>query len=358
MSEIKTPQTSIKEDEITLKELILKIKEFYFEVLLYWKLAVLIILPFTIYFLFKALTTPTTYSAELTFMLNEDEGGSGNSALAILSQFGFGGGQSTINLEKLIELSKSRKIIHKVLFERIVINSHEDFIANHLIKVYDYHKRWKDSSLEGFNFEHDSIVIFDQKQNRALKALYSRFLGNSKIPGLLSSNIDDDTGILTLRIKSESEQLSLEIVKAVFNHLSQYYVDKSIEKQKATYDIVKIKSDSLKISLASKESALAKYKDSNRAIWSKSAVLKEQQLLRDIQVLNLMYAESLKNLEIADFSLKSKTPFIQVIDLPFSPISPQKSSYLISLITGTLMGSFIAIGFIVGRKIIRDELDK
>ena len=45
-------QNYLEEDEITLKELILKIKEFFQEVLKNWILAVLITVPFVLYFFY------------------------------------------------------------------------------------------------------------------------------------------------------------------------------------------------------------------------------------------------------------------------------------------------------------------
>jgi len=74
----------IEEDEITLKELILKIKEFFWEVVRNWKWVVLIVIPFVTFFMYKAVSTPVTYEAELTFMVNEDDGGGMGGVSAIL----------------------------------------------------------------------------------------------------------------------------------------------------------------------------------------------------------------------------------------------------------------------------------
>ena len=68
-------QNYLEEDEITLKELILKVKEFFQEVLKNWLLVVLITLPFVLYFFYQAYKMPITYTSELTFMMNDDEGG-------------------------------------------------------------------------------------------------------------------------------------------------------------------------------------------------------------------------------------------------------------------------------------------
>ncbi|MDG1434802.1 MAG: hypothetical protein P8Q41_12365, partial [Saprospiraceae bacterium] len=68
-------QNYIEEDEITLKELIIKVQEFFQEVLKNWRLVILITIPFVLYFFYQTYKTPITYTSELTFMMNDDEGG-------------------------------------------------------------------------------------------------------------------------------------------------------------------------------------------------------------------------------------------------------------------------------------------
>ena len=60
-----------------------------------------------------------------------------------------------------------------------------------------------------------------------------------------------------------------------------------------------------------------------------------------------MYGESIKNLEIADFSLKNKTPFIQIIDRPFAPLTPIFKSKLMAIIKGGFLGGFLGITFLL-----------
>ena len=73
----------IDNDEISLKELILSLIEFYKEIIKNWKWLVTIPIPLIGYMLYKTYTLPTTFEAELTFMMNDDKGsGGGLSGLA------------------------------------------------------------------------------------------------------------------------------------------------------------------------------------------------------------------------------------------------------------------------------------
>jgi len=103
---------------------------------------------------------------------------------------------------------------------------------------------------------------------------------------------------------------------------------------------------------------LLKLQDSQRNTTLKQFKTKELELQRELQASTFAYGEAMKQREVTDFALKSKTPFIQSIDKPLPPLSPNKnfSTYLSRLIFGGFIGTFLAIAFIVGRKVIRDTM--
>ncbi len=352
-----------EEKGLTLQELFLIIKVYYQEIIKSWKLVGGIIIIVVSLFVLRALLTPVVYPAQLTFMVNEEEGGGIGGAMVILSQFGFGGGSGggKYNLEKIIELSKTMRILHLVLFDTLELDGQSDFLANHIIDLYDLHDEWSDSKeerLHNFKFTDNKVEEFDRVANGAMKALQGIIIGSEKKKGIYQTRINDDTGIMTLKVDGLDETFSIALTNSIYHHLSHYYTDKAIEKQQFTFDVVKLKVDSIQGALASAEYRLANFKDSNRRLWSKTSSLEEQRLSRDVQMLTVMYGEAIRNLEIADFSLKNKTPFIQLIDAPTAPISPQTSSKLKAILIGGFLGGILAFGFVIARKFFQDNLLK
>lgn len=344
-------------EDVSLKELIFKIQEFALELIRNWKLILLVTIPFILIFVYNAYTAPKVYSAQLTFMVDEDEGGGINSTMAILNQFGFSGGASgKYNLDRILELAKTRKITEAVFFEKIAIDNKLDFLANHIIKYHNLHEDWKDGGLAEFEFAHDSIPAFSKLEHLALKVLHSRVIFQNDVLPSFSNNLNEKTGIMTLSMKSQSDEITSRWLSILFNRLGAFYIEKSIEKQKATFDAVKLKTDSLKTALLNAEYELANFQDSNRNLWTKRSHVSEKQMNRKIQLLNIIYAESVKNLEISSFSLNNKTPVIQLIDQPSYPILPKKQSTLIALFMGLFLGIFISSSFVIARKIIRDSI--
>lgn len=348
-----TNKSTNDNDSVSLKEMILKIREFYQEIIRNWKLIGLICIPFVAYFLYNALTTPPKFNGKLTFMVNEDHGTPIGGAASILSQF-VGGKAGSFNLDKILELSKSRNIIRRMLLDSITVNGKTDICGNHLIEIYEYEKKWKGTSMAGFRFTHSNYLEFNTLESTIASSLHRRVLGNDKEPPLFFRSVDNDTGIMTLRAVTRAQDLTIAMLNSIFENLSQFYVDKTIEKQKSTFDLIRAKADSLEIALNKAEFNLAKFKDSNRKLWSNTAAVDESRLNRELQILTILYGEAVKNMEVADFSLKNKTPFIQVIDRPLPPIYGDREAPHIALIIGLITGGILAVAFVVARKIYFD----
>ncbi len=348
----------IEDDEITLKELILKLKEFWAYL---WERKVPIIIISILMaaiFAVKTKLKPTEYQASLTFMVEEDTGG-GAGIGGILSQFGFGGGGSEYNLQKILTLSKSMRIASEVILDTGVVDGKSDLYGNHIIDLYEFRKKksWKkpENGLDGFYFGDKSRS--QKAKNLALKSVFGKVIGGKKTKNpLYSSSVDEDTGIMTLSVKSKSADLSLGLVKNFFEHLSEYYIEKSTEKAESTYAILKAKTDSIHNLLGQKEYALAQFRDKNRGVYLNKVKVKEQQLMTQIQALRMAWGESLKNQEMADYALKEQTPFIQPIDEPFAPIAPIPNSLLKALVIGGFLGGFLAVVYYLFRKIIKDAI--
>ena len=91
----------IENDEVTLKDFILKIKEFFNEILKNWIWVVIIAIPFMGYMFYQAYKIPDTYPAKLTFMLNEDKGSSIGGLGGLAASLGFGNGGNSTKIKSL-----------------------------------------------------------------------------------------------------------------------------------------------------------------------------------------------------------------------------------------------------------------
>lgn len=365
-----------EQDEITLKEVILKVTGFAKIVLQSWKWLVLCGSIVGVILAIKAIMTPDHYNEKLTFMMDDSGGDSSIPGLELLGDLFGGAGGSGDNLDKILKLFESKKIVNNTLFDSVVVNGKSDFLANHFLEKYTikylveqyrrygfyYSPKWPKTLIDNneFRFTHNNLEDFTDEENLMLRVVYERINGTSD--GLLDkrlySDMDPNSGIMTLNMSSEHPELTLGILNNIYEELSDFFVEKATEKQTKTYNIMKAKRDSVITQLKAMEFQLANFKDSNRNLVTVKGYLKQLRLEREVAILNVMYAEVIKQLEATDFALKNKTPVVQIIDLPRTPIQPTIESWKRAFIFGFIVGAILCSVVLVIRAILREILDQ
>lgn len=345
-------------DYSTFKDLVVNIRGYWDEMRTQKNICYAFLTAGLLYGLWFYISNPKIYEAEVSFMLNEDQNQAGGLS-AVLSEFGglLGSHGDEVNLQKILELGKSRNISEKVFFDSCNLSGKSDFIANHLIKELESRGIWGakayfliDNPLKGFQFKHQQLETFSRLENAALKQLHSLFLG------MLTTGVSEKTSIMKLTVQCTDETLAYELANRLFSKMSQFYINKTIEKQKQTYDDLVSKTDSLRKLIHNKQYGLADLKDSYRAAWLLKEEVPKTILDQDIKMLQLIYGEAVKNKEIASYALDHKTPFIQAIDLPILPLKGSRLILAKSLILGALYGIFLASLFIFTKKFYRDSI--
>jgi hypothetical protein len=349
---------SKEDEEFSLKEVIVNIQDY---IIYFWKNKWYILLAAVLgvgLFFLQFMNNENTYSAELTYMVNEDNSSSGGGIGTILGQFGLGVGKSEHNLDKIVELSRSLRIIRPVLFDSIAIDGKVDNMANHLIAAYDYHERWEDKlepDMRGLTFTHTNFDDFRDSENIALNILYLKLIGdpmNDK-KGLISADYAQETGILKFSAETVSERLSAALPKMLYEKISTFYIGKSTEKQRQTYNKLNEKVDSIKSVLNQTEYRLSRLVDRSAGVFLQENSLEKNRLAREVQGLTIIYSEVLKNKETSAFVLSNGTPFFQVIDQPILPIPVNPRSVMKAVILGGLLGSVLSVGILAMVRIFR-----
>jgi len=340
-----------------LKEIILKARDYG---IVLWKGKLLILILAILFgglFFFRVYLKHPTYGATLTFALNEGEGGL-SGAGGFLGQFGLGGSAGKVSQDKIVELSKSMRIVNQALFEKATIDDKEDFLANHILLIYELNKKWAKNNppFEQFRFTHDSFPAFTLEENSTLKGIYGFTVGGMK-PGLVTCGYNTESTIFSMTSNTENEELSLALTESIFHHLSSFYIQQSSDKQKQTYDLVKAKADSIYRQWASSEYSVSNMEESEGALWAPSDRTRRTIKTKQSGMYALAYSEAIRNLEVADFAVKNSTPFIREIDRPFSPLYPQSPSKVKQILLGLFLGLFIGSAWLLGKKIILDAIN-
>jgi hypothetical protein len=348
------------EQELTLKDLILRVREYAQEIRRYWWIVVLTCIPTIGWQAYLAYTTPVQYNAGLTFMVDEESSSGAGMLGALLGDIGLPGGEN--NYDKILELSKSQRIIRMALFQKVEIDGKNDYLANHFIRIQKVHeeewyKKPKDPtqpSLNGFFFTRDSFENFSRLEYSAFKSIYGLLMGDKNHKPLFGNNYNHDSGIMALNLNTRSETLSIKLLSAIYTELSDYYITSSTLKEKATYDIIKNKVDSINSLIIKSEVRQARFLDNNFGLVKKVDQLPTEQIGRNKSMYGLLYAENIKNLEVADYALKDRTPYIQIIDTPIPPLPGagygKIKALSIGIGLGLILGAILAVYWSENRK--------
>ncbi|MGC6489907.1 MAG: Wzz/FepE/Etk N-terminal domain-containing protein [Flavobacteriales bacterium] len=341
-------------DEIRLKDVILKL--IYFKDILFAKSILIcsIALVFGVFGVVFSFLKPPTYKADLTFVIDESQEPNALGAMAgLASQFGFnigGSSNGTFSQSNIEELILSKRVVQAAILEEGDINGKNDLLINHYLEFKNFHQSWLADGKEiinfsikreNFSFEHDSILMI----------VYDVLTNNN-----ISTNVGDESSIVSISCKSENEVFSKLLVESLAKNLESYYTKFQTAKTESTLQLLSYRADSVLTELKNAEYKYASHKDSNFGVQRAKGLLEEIRLKRDVEILNIMYGEIIKNLELSKFTLLNNKPLLNIIDSPSLPLEEKKLSKKLSLILFSIIGGFFAVLYIIIRQLIRDEM--
>ena len=348
--------TETAQDEISLKELIQKIQEWIAYLITQWKLIIGIaalggILGFT----YASFQKPT-YSANTTFVLEEDKGGGGGGALGLASSFGFdlgGGGGGLFTSSNIIELMKSRLVVEKTLLNPVQIGGKEMSLVEYYLQINKTREGWtKNSSLAKINFPINADrTKFSLEQDSILQTISA---------GLIKENLvivqkDKKVSIISLTIKTESELFSKLFCEQLLKETSDFYIETKSKKSRLNVNILQKQADSIRAELNGAITGVASATDNvfnlNSAMNVKRTTSARRQV--DVQANTAILTQLVAQLEMAKVGLRKETPLVQLIDRPILPLEKEKVGRLKSLVLGGFLAGFLTVLYLVFGQLYR-----
>jgi len=353
-----TPIAEQPDDEISLKELILKIQEWWKYLLSKWVIIVVAAIIGGGIGLAKAYLKQTVYKAELSFTLQEQKSGSALGGYSgIASQLGLSvGGNGTggaFSGDNLLQLMKSRSMVETALLTPITINGKTETLAELYIKYNKFREAWEtDPQLKNISFNNNDRSKFTLKQDSLLGAFHRNIVETN----LVVDRVDKELSIITVKVTSPNEQFSKNFAEVLTKVVSDFYVQTQTSKSIKNVLILQKQTDSIRRALSSALSGAASSADANPNPNPTLLTLRvpSQRRQVDVQYNTAILTELAKNLEVARMSLLQETPLIQVIDKPIFPLEKERPGRLKALITGGLIGAFLMIIILFIRRTLKN----
>ncbi|MDG2060105.1 MAG: Wzz/FepE/Etk N-terminal domain-containing protein [Flavobacteriales bacterium] len=287
------------------------------------------------------------YNAVISFIVEDQSEGSNLSALSgMANMIGIdmgGSATSSFNQQNIIELLKSRKIIERTLNNTCKIEGKSDLLINHYIRINNLITDSSTINLSS-NYYNDSItrIVWFRIIDRDMDILFQ----------------NDEANILNLSFESLNAELAKNFTEIVIDEMSEMYIDHQTEKSRNTLNNLYNRSDSIFKDLKISERNFAKVKDNNMRVMTASGRLEELQYMREVEILQSVYLELRKNIELAHMSVLNETPLIQIVDKPVLPLENINRSDLFWIVIFTFLGVFTICFIIILRKLVRDALEE
>ena len=360
MNDIRSMESpSTHRDDIRLSDLLRIFKSYWNEIKRRWKVFAILLLLIGGYKVFRAMTASSEYVATLDFMVSEDEAPVAGGLGSLLGDIGLGS-SGDYNLSRILQLIQSRGIFLSAIMDSTTVHQHRDLLANQLLEemirfndlghppIYRFWNR--ENAFKNFRFSDRDPDTFTRLENAVLQGMHQR------LPSVLSATIDENTDFMQLVIKTHNEDLSIELCNRFFKKLSAHYIERSTQKQQATFELLKEKVDSLQAEINNKEYQIARYNDQFRNIWQQKAKVPLSKIKKGLQMDYILLGEVIKNKELTDFTLQNITPFIQTIDAPIKPLPEIKALWWMELIKSIIIALLLSTSWIVASKWLRDAL--
>ncbi|MFL2566800.1 MAG: Wzz/FepE/Etk N-terminal domain-containing protein [Schleiferiaceae bacterium] len=323
------------DDEITLKDIILKTQQWWLMLWpkRFWIIALSLAIGLMAALYTKFITKPIyTASYQLFF---EEVGGGVSGAMRLASSFGFslGGASGATSSVTVQEYLTSRDNISKAMMAeldsgRLVDRYHAELIgkdeefAKEYANKFGTNKRYTDSVLT-------EITISLNKKH-------------------LVASMDEETGLVSFSVNYKDEGFVYDLSNQLIANTKEAFIDWKKEKSQDAVDAFQGKVDSLELAIDVTLRRLGEYEDQNNSLVSAVDKMKRMRLTIDMEALKVAYGEYIKGLEMSKAELMNLEPPFKYFDAPTYPLNKEKGSAAKVGILGSVITGFLLVLFFIG----------
>ena len=350
MSEVNQEQQN---NEVSLKELIVKLKDWFHYLLSKWKIILIAGISGGILGLTYAYFKKPVYTAETTFVLEEGDAGGGLGAYAgLASMAGIdigGGGGGIFQGDNILQLYKSRRMIQETLLSADTPNNQSQLLIDRYIAFNKLREAWgKKPKLSNISFQNNPSS-FTRLQDSIVTEIVTDINKNY----LVVAKPDKKLSIISVKVNAKDEAFAKAFAGRIVKTVNNFYVNTKTKKSAENLAILQFQSDSIKrvlnYSISGVAAAVDANPNSNPAFQTLRVPSQKKQL--DVQVNAKAYEEILKNLEIAKITFRKEKPLIQVIDEPVLPLQVDKLGKAKGLTLGGIIFGFFAILYLLIKRV-------
>jgi uncharacterized protein involved in exopolysaccharide biosynthesis len=201
-------------------------------------------------------------------------------------------------------------------------------------------KEFKDSVnlVQYFDIKPDNSLSPKLQQRKMFIKAYKKLCENH-----LSTDLDRITKVLDIKVTLPESELSALVANNIVESLDYYIRTKRKSYASEQRFYIEKRLLQVKDSLSSAENKLKNFREENRLVASPALLLEQGRLLRNVDIMQTVYIELNKQLEIAKIDEIKETPVLNVKELAKDPIikaGPKRGIiFVIIIFTSVLLSS-------------------
>jgi hypothetical protein len=351
-----------QQGEISVREILLQLIDWWKFLLSKWLIILLVGLLGGGAGLLLSLVKKKKYIGQLTFILEESNSNPLGAYMGIASQFGVdlgsaGGGSGGIfSDDNIMEFLQSRLMIEKALLSTVKVDNREITLAELYVDMNELRKGWENiPELANLHFPPTTPRNqYSLKQDSVLGAIYE---------SIVKSDIEVEkpntkVSFISVKATTVNETFSKKFTETLVKEAIDFYVNTKTIRNKISVDRLQGQADSIEILLNRKTYSAAAAQPFNTNPARQVAAVGGELASRDKLILQTMYGEVIKNLELSKIAMAQDMPVIQIVDKPILPLKIERLGKAKAAVIGAILFGFLTVIFLIGRRIFRQILDQ
>ncbi|RZK91155.1 MAG: hypothetical protein EOO98_06705, partial [Pedobacter sp.] len=276
---------------------------------------------------------PVTYTAKLTFVVEEGKSSGGGLLSSLAGQMGLdiggltGGTSGVLAGDNVLQLLTSQKMVKQTILTPLDSNGTYT-LADKYADAYKLKEDWKDLKA---NTKKETVMFpaDTKKYTRLQDSLLQSIITKLTEKELSVSKPDKKLGFFALTTTMKNEQLAGLVCTRLIEEATLFYIQTKTKRLRINVDRLQTRADSIGRLLNRKTYAAAGANaimlDANPAYATIGVGAELQE--RDKRVLQTIYSEIIKNLEVSRSMLMQETPTFQIVDEPEMPLKKNRIRY-------------------------------
>ncbi|WP_114793154.1 lipopolysaccharide biosynthesis protein [Niabella yanshanensis] len=361
-----TSETNLKNEDISLKDLILTIRDWIRYFLSKWYIIGTWGLLGGAAGLTYAILDKPVYTATTSFVLEEGGISGGLGAYAGLANaFGLGVGNQggLFEEDNIIELYRSRRMLAKTLLSPLQSgnNNPNKLLIDQFIDGFKgYRELWNENpALKQFRFVADNSNIKNDSQKRLQDSIISRVVNDLNKNFLNIEKKDKNLSIILVEVSSPDELFSKKFNEALVSNVNDFYLTTKTKSAEENVAILQKKVDSVQSRLSgsiSKAAVVADATPNQNPTRMAQRIVPIQNSRVDAEINQNVLSTLMQNLEAGKMALLKERPLIQIVDEPILPLAKSRLGKIKGVIIGGFIAIFLVTLFLSGKKLLRDAL--